>query len=77
MSAREALIHELEQQPDAVAQKLLDYLHALSPQSASMGGSSANGERHFAGYWSRFYGAFDGEQWDEPAELPNESREEW
>ncbi|MBI2925029.1 MAG: hypothetical protein HYY24_04905 [Verrucomicrobia bacterium] len=72
------LLRELSRQPEAVAQKLLDYLHAIAPPA----GESDNRTRqapsgHFAGYWHRFYGAFDGEAWDEPRELQNEHREEW
>lgn len=78
MSAKEMLAQELARQPDSIAQRLLDYLHALSP-------ASANGDSppqpvtggQFTSYWSRFYGAFEGETWDEPSELPNEKREDW
>lgn len=31
----------------------------------------------FSGYWSRHYGAFGSEDWDEPPDLPVEQREEW
>ena len=78
MSAKEMLAHELARQPDSIAQRLLEYLHALSPASGS-GGSPpppvASG--HFASHWRQFYGAFEGETWDEPGELPNEKREDW
>lgn len=78
MSAKEMLAQELARQPDSIAQRLLEYLHALSP--GPVGGGSppppvASG--HFASHWSRFYGAFDGEVWEEPHELPNEKREDW
>jgi hypothetical protein len=77
MSVRDALVQEIEQQPESVAQKLLDYLHALSPYPANSdtGGDKARG--YFAGYWKRYYGVFEGERWDESAELPNEKREDW
>jgi len=76
MSAREALLQELARQPDDVAQKLLDYLRALTPNhgSAASGGETGG---HFAAYWKRYYGAFEGQEWEEPAELPPEKREEW
>ena len=65
MSAKEMLAQELARQPDSIAQRLLEYLHALAPASANddsprpplTGG-------HFASHWSRFYGAFEGETWD-------------
>ncbi len=78
MSAKEMLAQELARQPESIAQRLLEYLHALSP--ASSNGSSVphpTTDGHFANYWSRYYGAFDGEAWDEPRELPNEKREDW
>lgn len=78
MSAKEMLAQELARQPDSIAQRLLDYLHALSPASANGGSSSQPlSGGHFASHWSRFYGAFEGEAWDEPHELPNEKREDW
>ncbi|MEK7675056.1 MAG: hypothetical protein AAB676_04360 [Verrucomicrobiota bacterium] len=78
MSAHEALQKELVRQPESVAQKLLDYLHALTPQTAPEHNSAARGTGgHFSTYWSRFYGAFEGEEWEEPRELPCEKREEW
>jgi hypothetical protein len=72
MSAKEALLRELNQQPDAVARKLLDYLHSLVPASQSGGAQG-----HFGSYWTRYYGAFDSEAWEEPAEQPLEKREDW
>ena len=76
MSVREILLKELARQPDEVAQKLLDYLHALTPQrgSAAHGGETGG---HFAAYWNRYYGALEGKEWEEPTELPIEKREEW
>jgi len=76
MSVRDALIYELAHQPDEVAQKLLDYLHALVPEPGSrVDGRATAG--YFSGYWKRHYGAFEGKEWSEPAELPAEKREEW
>lgn len=78
MSAKEMLAQELARQPDSIAQRLLEYLHALSPESVS-GGSLPRpvASGHFASHWRQFYGAFDGESWEEPKELPNEKREDW
>ena len=76
MSSREVLVEELRRQPDAVARKLLDYLHALVPESAQNGAATLP-QGNFATYWNRYYGAFDGEVWEEPPELPAEKREEW
>ncbi len=72
MSAKEALLEELNQQPDAVARKLLDYLHSLVPAS-----QSAIQQGHFGSYWTRYYGAFDSEVWEESAGQPFEKREDW
>ena len=78
MSAKETLVQELAGQPDSIAQKLLEYLHALSPASANgrlQPQPLAGG--YFDSHWSRFYGACEGEAWAEPPELPNEKREDW
>ena len=78
MSAQEILVKELARQPESVAQKLLDYLHALAPQPTQPHGDAARrAGGHFSTYWSRHYGAFDGEEWEEPREVPFEQREEW
>ncbi|MCI0534845.1 MAG: hypothetical protein L0Z50_06430 [Verrucomicrobiales bacterium] len=77
MSAYEALLQELARQPDSVAQKLLDYLHGLALGPAPKSGASGGASAHFLTYWSRFYGAFEGEEWEEPRDLPYEKREEW
>ena len=76
MSARDTLIKELAGAPESVAGMLLDYLHQLTPQAAG-DGAGADQQGYFGRYWSRFYGAFEGEEWLEPAELPYEKREEW
>jgi hypothetical protein len=74
MSSRSVLIEEVSRQPEAVAQKLLDYLHALVPSSV---GSGAGQPGQFAAHWSRYYGALEGQEWDEAPELPAEKREDW
>lgn len=77
MSAYEALLQELASQPDSVSRKLLDYLHAIAPDPGEQQGAAPVAGGHFSRYWSRHYGAFEGEDWDEPGELPFERREEW
>lgn len=77
MSAYEALLKELAGQPDSIARKLLDYLHAIAPTPTQQNGVSPAAGGHFSRYWSCYYGAFEGEEWDEPCELPFEKREEW
>ena len=78
MSARDTLIKELAGAPESVAGILLDYLHQLAPRGGAEGSGAGTGqEGHFSRYWSRHYGAFEGEEWLEPAELPYEKREEW
>lgn len=78
MSAHETLVKELARQPESVAARLLDYLHVLVPETHPSEPESV-GKRggFFSGYWSRHYGAFGGEDWDEPPDLPVEQREEW
>mgnify|MGYP000974470930 CR=1 FL=1 len=76
MSARDILLYELQRQPDSVASKLLEYLHTLVPETSQTGGPSPE-RSDFSSHWNRFYGAFEGEPWEEPAELPVEKREEW
>jgi len=76
MQAREILAEELRHQPEAVAYKLLDYLHSLRLNPASTQKSFGGGQDdYFTSYWSRFYGAFG--QWDDSPELPDEKREDW
>ena len=78
MSAHETLVKELARQPESVAAKLLDYLHALAPETASSPNGAGPGVGgYFATYWSRHYGKFEGEEWEEPREWPYEKREEW
>jgi hypothetical protein len=74
MSLRSDLIEEVSRQSEAVAQKLLDYLHALEPSSVP---STSPQSGHFDAHWSRYYGALEGMEWDEAPELPAERREDW
>ena len=78
MSAYEALLNELARQPDSVARKLLDYLHVVAPATTPQpSGEPRETGGYFSSYWGHFYGAFDGEEWEESRELPYEKREEW
>lgn len=75
-SVREQLQREAAVLPDAVIQRLLDYLHGLPGGSAASVATDSQRD-HFDAYWSRWYGRCEGEAWDEPAELPLETRESW
>ncbi len=77
MSAIETLIHELQGQPEAVARKALDYLRGLPEWQNSDGVKTRPAAGCFDSYWREFYGAFEGEPWEEPPELPAERRESW
>ena len=74
MSFRSDLIEEVSRQSEAIAQKLLDYLHALEPSTVR---STSRQPGHFAAHWSRYYGALEGMDWEEAPELPAERREDW
>ncbi len=74
MSARTMLIEELARAPEGVARVLLTQLRQMMPAN---GTANLPGQDHFESYWSQFYGAFEGAEWNEPAELPFEKREAW
>ena len=77
MSSRQQLLQALEDQPEEVAGRLLMYLHSLPgyvPQAKPAEGGTAN---YWDDHWSKFYGAFEGEEWPELEEQPFEVREEW
>ena len=77
MSARQQLIQALDNQPDKLAGLLLIYLHSLPGYVPPPKPADAPAVDYWETHWSKFYGAFEGEEWDEPAELPFEVREEW
>jgi len=76
MSAREQLQREAAQLPEGVIQRLLDYLHELPPSEAGAADSATRSD-YFTNHWSRWYGRCENEAWDEPADLPQETRETW
>lgn len=76
MSAREQLQREAALLPDGVAQRLLDYLHALPTSDLTVATPQPTGD-YFQSYWSQWYGCCEGEEWAEPSELPFEKRETW
>lgn len=79
MSTREALIHEILRQPEPVLRELQDYLAFLAEHQKN--GANAPpapaAEAWPAGYFQKTAGAFAGEQWERPAQLPFEKRTEW
>ena len=74
MSARTQLLEELARAPEGVAGELLTYLRGLM---LSKKGASEPTKDFFESYWSRHYGSMEGVEWNEPAELPFETREAW
>lgn len=74
MSARTMLIEELARAPEGVARVLLTQLRQMMPANST---ANPPGQDHFESYWSQFYGAFEGTEWNEPTELPFEKREAW
>ena len=67
MSALQQLIEELNRQPEQVAGEVLMYLHSL-PGYTQPAAPEKKGEDYWESHWSKFYGAFEGEEWEEPAE---------
>lgn len=76
MSVREQLQREAAVLPEGVVQRLLDYLHSLPASETTPGASSVRSD-YFDAYWRRWYGRCEGQVWDEPSELPLETREAW
>jgi hypothetical protein len=76
MSAREQLQREAALLPEGVAQGVLDYLHHLPVRDAAPPAIPPTAD-YFEAYWSHWYGKCEGQTWDEPAELPQETRETW
>lgn len=76
MSVREQLQREASLSPEDVVQRLLDYLHSIPLADSPTGNPNPQGD-FFDSYWSRWYGRCEGQAWDEPAELPMETREAW
>jgi hypothetical protein len=77
MSARQQLIEELSRQPEQVAGTLLMYLHSLPGYAPTEKGPEKDKPDYWESHWSKFYGLFDGEEWEEPPKQAFEVREEW
>lgn len=75
MSAREQLQREAALLKEGEAQILLDFLHHLPASPAEV--LSAAKKDYFETYWRRWYGRCEGEEWEVPAELGQETREVW
>jgi hypothetical protein len=77
MSTREALIREIEKQPEPILREVQRYLEILvaQPTSTSATHSSSNGWPQ--GYFESTAGAFAEERFERPEQLPSEKREEW
>ncbi len=79
MSTRDALIQELMKQPEQVLREVQHYLDSLVEHESHNGNgtkpkvSSAWPEKYF----ERTAGAFAGESFERPPQLPFEKREEW
>ena len=79
MSTREALIQEILKQPEPVLRELQHYLVFLAGHL----GNEANGvptpgsKVWPAGYFQKTAGAFAGEQFERPPQLPFEKRQQW
>ena len=77
MSVRQQLIEELSYQPEQVAGPLLMYLHSLPGYTPPAEVAEKPGVDYWESHWSKFYGVFEGEEWEEPPDQPYEAREEW
>jgi hypothetical protein len=78
MSTRDALIQELMKQPEPVLREVQHYLDSLVEHESPNG----NGAKSQASVWPEKYfertaGAFAGEPFERPPQLPFEKREEW
>jgi hypothetical protein len=75
MSTREALIREIEKQPEPILVEIQQYLAFLIAQGPTANGSKANAWP--SGYFERTAGAFAQEGFERPEQPPIEQREEW
>ncbi|MDI1312510.1 hypothetical protein [Prosthecobacter sp.] len=73
MSARTLLIEEIARAPESVAQEILTQLRSLMPRKNEV----QPVKDHFESYWKHLYGSLEGAEWNEPVELPYETRETW
>ena len=78
MSTRDALIQELMKQPEQVLLEMRHQLDLLVEHQAHNGnGTMAKTSAWPEKYFERTAGAFAGEPFERPAQLPFEKREEW
>ena len=79
MSTREALIQEILKQPEPLLPEVQHYLAFLVElrKRGTSGASICPLEAWPAGYFQKTAGAFAGEPFERPAQLPFEKREEW
>ena len=73
MSTREALIQEINKQPEALLREVQQFMAFLVEQHRRE--NAANGWPET--YFDRTAGAFAGEPLERPPQLPFEQREEW
>jgi hypothetical protein len=78
MSTRDALIQELMKQPEQVLLEIQHHLDSLTKHQAHNGNGTKTGASAWPkGYFERTAGAFAGEHFERPPQLPFEKREEW
>ena len=79
MSTREALIQEIEKLPEPVLREVRHYLAFLLEleRRESNGKAAQPTDSWPEGYFERTAGAFAGEPFERPPQLPFEKREEW
>ena len=73
MSTREALIQEINKQPEALLREVQQFMAFLVEQHRREHAANHWPERYF----DRTAGAFAGESLERPPQLPFEQREEW
>ncbi|HMP83070.1 MAG TPA: hypothetical protein PKA41_10255 [Verrucomicrobiota bacterium] len=78
MSTRDALIQELMKQPERVLREVRHYLDSLiESESHDSNGAKLKPSAWPDNYFDRTAGAFAGEPFERPPQLPFEKREEW
>jgi len=78
MSTRDALIQEILKQPEPLLRELRHYLAFLvEHQENGANETPTRAEAWPASYFEKTAGAFAGEPFERPLQLPFEKREEW
>jgi hypothetical protein len=75
VSAKDVLIQEIQRQPEAVLNEVLDFLKVLLEKRRASATTSL-ADSWPVGYLELF-GAFAGEPWERPPQLAEETREDW